>query len=259
MSARIIADHPLAHEEVMRAWDAYEKCVVVPSGFHDPSSYVEAHPGGPGLFNYIPNRAGGHDLIHIPWAQLERRFEGETLKPYVGRVYTLTDNRWGYGLIAGRLYMLYHGGTVVPYYGSPARLCETIDEAEVTTLIGIASFIAAHLVGRPRPQKGTLTAIINICRPFTAEELGRIEQHFGVKVHNHFGLAPCGTIAFSDGRALEEHEVGDLIIPAELRGEELFVRSPSTYPQFDLGDGWCATGKRARIDGRRLFVLGDVA
>lgn len=254
----IIPDSPLAHEAVMKAWEANDTCCVLPAGFHDPSAYMEAHAGGPGIYLYLQNLVGGFDMLHVSWESLAKRLSGTTLTPFVGRTLTMFGNRWTYGLVMGRLYMLKNGGSVVPYRNSNARAFRDIDDEGVETLIGSARYIAPMLDQFPRPTKGTLKAMINICDPLDEESLRVVKTRLGVRVYNHFGLTRCGTIAFSDGRALEPGEVGNLVVEAELRdGDHLYVRSPSTYPQFDLGGGWCSTGKRARIDGQRLFLLGD--
>lgn len=258
IKTRIIQDGPTAHEDVARAWARGGRCVVVPFGFEDPRNYVEAHPGGPGIFLYMANNRGGFDLVHVTWQQLQQRLEGQVTRPLLtGRVLSMFDNRWGYGLVLGRLYPVYHGGTVVPYRGSPRRAIRSIAAEKIDTVICIAELLSGPIPGEP--PCGDLKAIINVCRPLSSTAFAVLSAHFkGVKIYNLFGLGRCGIIAMSNGERLEPGEQGDLVAPAEIRDGELFVKSSSTYPDFDLGDGWCATGKRARIDGTRLFIDGDI-
>lgn len=257
-ATRIIRDHPLAHEDVMLAWQAQEKCVVVPSRFHNPRAYVEAHAGGPGLFLYMTNDRGGYDLTHVTWLELERRLQNPIMRPFATRVISMFDNGWSYGLTLGRLFTVYHGGVVIPYRGGALRAGRDAVGQSVETVYGIGSFFGSAMRGEP-PQPNTLKSFINVCSYLTPETVQDIQAAFpSVKVYNHYALPYCGTIAFAEARAFEPGEVGDLTVPAEVRDGQIFVKSPTTYAAFDLGEGWCATGRRGRIEGNRLFVEGDL-
>ncbi|WP_088347780.1 MULTISPECIES: AMP-binding protein [Rhodomicrobium] len=261
---KIIADHPLAHIDLLRAWERGESATALPRIDIDKADATVgikaclAYKGEPALITWTSGTTGARKGVIIPWQTIERR--AATSHELYGGADPLAVVMSLRGQGVGTLMPAKFGSTIIPV--DPDSLAEArvlIEQRGVTCLFATIDKIRAMIGKGLVPRSRELQKLVIAGNVLSDLEHRTIVQAFGVPVYNCYGSTETGTIAISDGQtsALRPTPNAAIRIADGLVEVQTDMMAAGwLHGDIPTPDGWYATGDIGYIHDGMIAIEG---